>query len=46
MKLFSVSTNSVDLNDVMAALARNNLNTGAGYIERFGAQDAADSSRQ
>lgn len=26
------------LQDVMAALARNNLNTGAGYIERFGAQ--------
>ena len=24
--------------DVLAALARNNLNTGAGYIERFGAQ--------
>ena len=26
------------LQDVLAALARNNLNTGAGYIERFGAQ--------
>ena len=26
------------LQDVMAALARNNRNTGAGYIERFGAQ--------
>ncbi|MDT8388654.1 MAG: CusA/CzcA family heavy metal efflux RND transporter, partial [Thiogranum sp.] len=26
------------LQDLMAALARNNLNTGAGYIERFGAQ--------
>ena len=26
------------LQDVMAALARNNLNTGAGYIEHFGAQ--------
>ena len=26
------------LQDVMAALARNNINTGAGYIERFGAQ--------
>ncbi|MBU1191649.1 MAG: CusA/CzcA family heavy metal efflux RND transporter [Gammaproteobacteria bacterium] len=26
------------LQDVMAALARNNLNTGAGYIERHGAQ--------
>ena len=26
------------LQDVMAALARNNANTGAGYIERFGAQ--------
>ncbi|MBD3608960.1 MAG: CusA/CzcA family heavy metal efflux RND transporter, partial [Gammaproteobacteria bacterium] len=26
------------LQDVMAALARNNLNTGAGYIERFGVQ--------
>lgn len=24
--------------DILAALARNNLNTGAGYIERFGAQ--------
>ena len=26
------------LEDVMAALARNNTNTGAGYIERFGSQ--------
>ena len=26
------------LQDIMAALARNNLNTGAGYIERYGAQ--------
>ena len=26
------------LQDVMAALARNNANTGAGYIERYGAQ--------
>jgi len=26
------------LQDIMAALARNNVNTGAGYIERFGAQ--------
>ncbi len=26
------------LQDIMAALARNNINTGAGYIERFGAQ--------
>ena len=26
------------LKDVMAAIARNHLNTGAGYIERFGAQ--------
>ncbi len=26
------------LQDVMVALARNNVNTGAGYIERFGAQ--------
>ena len=26
------------LQDLMRALARNNLNTGAGYIERFGAQ--------
>ena len=26
------------LQDLMAALARNNLSTGAGYIERFGAQ--------
>lgn len=26
------------LQDVMSALARNNLNTGAGYIERFGGQ--------
>ena len=26
------------LEDVMSAIARNNLNTGAGYIERFGAQ--------
>ncbi len=26
------------LQDIMAALARNNSNTGAGYIERFGAQ--------
>ncbi len=26
------------LQDVMAALARNNINTGAGYIERYGAQ--------
>ena len=26
------------LQEIMAALARNNLNTGAGYIERFGAQ--------
>ncbi|MEW5757492.1 MAG: CusA/CzcA family heavy metal efflux RND transporter [Pseudomonadota bacterium] len=26
------------LEEIMAALARNNLNTGAGYIERFGAQ--------
>lgn len=26
------------LQQIMAALARNNLNTGAGYIERFGAQ--------
>ncbi|MBU0500992.1 MAG: CusA/CzcA family heavy metal efflux RND transporter [Gammaproteobacteria bacterium] len=26
------------LQDLMTALARNNLNTGAGYIERFGAQ--------
>jgi len=28
----------LSLQDVMAALARNNINTGAGYIERFGAQ--------
>ena len=28
----------LSLQDIMAALARNNLNTGAGYIERFGAQ--------
>lgn len=28
----------LSLQDVMSALARNNLNTGAGYIERFGAQ--------
>ena len=28
----------LSLQDVMAALARNNANTGAGYIERFGAQ--------
>ena len=26
------------LQDIMVALARNNINTGAGYIERFGAQ--------
>ncbi len=26
------------LQDIMSALAKNNLNTGAGYIERFGAQ--------
>ena len=26
------------LQEIMAALAKNNLNTGAGYIERFGAQ--------
>ncbi len=26
------------LEDVMAAIAKNNMNTGAGYIERFGAQ--------
>jgi len=26
------------MQDLMSALARNNLNTGAGYIERFGAQ--------
>ena len=26
------------MQEIMAALARNNLNTGAGYIERFGAQ--------
>ena len=26
------------LQDILAALARNNVNTGAGYIERFGAQ--------
>ncbi len=26
------------LQDILSALARNNLNTGAGYIERFGAQ--------
>lgn len=29
---------NLTLQDLMAALARNNLNTGAGYIERFGAQ--------
>ena len=29
---------AITLHDVMAALARNNLNTGAGYIERHGAQ--------
>ncbi len=28
----------LSLQEIMAALARNNLNTGAGYIERFGAQ--------
>lgn len=28
----------LNLQQIMAALARNNLNTGAGYIERFGAQ--------
>ncbi len=28
----------LSLQKIMAALARNNLNTGAGYIERFGAQ--------
>ena len=28
----------LSLQDIMAALARNNINTGAGYIERFGAQ--------
>ncbi|MCK5481622.1 MAG: CusA/CzcA family heavy metal efflux RND transporter [Gammaproteobacteria bacterium] len=28
----------LSLQELMAALARNNLNTGAGYIERFGAQ--------
>ncbi|MDH5446213.1 MAG: CusA/CzcA family heavy metal efflux RND transporter [Gammaproteobacteria bacterium] len=28
----------LSLQDIMSALARNNLNTGAGYIERFGAQ--------
>jgi len=28
----------LSLEDVLAALAKNNLNTGAGYIERFGAQ--------
>ncbi len=28
----------LSLEEIMAALARNNLNTGAGYIERFGAQ--------
>ncbi len=28
----------LSLQDVMAALARNNTNTGAGYIERFGSQ--------
>ena len=28
----------LSLQDIIAALARNNLNTGAGYIERFGAQ--------
>ncbi len=28
----------LSLQDLMRALARNNLNTGAGYIERFGAQ--------
>ena len=26
------------LEDIMAAIAKNNMNTGAGYIERFGAQ--------
>ncbi len=28
----------LDFSDILNALARNNLNTGAGYIERFGAQ--------
>lgn len=28
----------LSLQEIMAALAKNNLNTGAGYIERFGAQ--------
>lgn len=28
----------LSFNDILSALARNNLNTGAGYIERFGAQ--------
>ncbi len=28
----------LSLQDIMAVLVRNNLNTGAGYIERFGAQ--------
>ncbi len=31
-------SHDLTLRDVLAALARNNLNTGAGYIERFGAQ--------
>jgi cobalt-zinc-cadmium resistance protein CzcA len=30
--------NDLSLQDVMSALARNNLNTGAGYIEHFGSQ--------
>lgn len=28
----------LSLDDILSALAKNNLNTGAGYIERFGAQ--------
>ncbi len=28
----------LSMQDIMAALARNNINTGAGYIERFGGQ--------
>jgi len=29
---------NLDFNDILSALAKNNLNTGAGYIERFGTQ--------
>ncbi len=29
---------NLTMQDILAALARNNLNTGAGYIERYGAQ--------